>query len=80
MGLLRSLLALPLTGPVRGASWAISQVHHAADRELNNPAHLYARLDAFERALVAGDIDEATYEAAETEILDRLEATTREVR
>ena len=74
MGLLRSLLALPVTGPVRGAAWAMSQVHEAADREHNDPARLYAELEALERALVAGEIDDATYEAAEEDILDRIDA------
>mgnify|MGYP001794056313 CR=1 FL=1 len=73
MGLLTSLLTLPLSGPTRGVVWVAGQIKEAAETERNDPAALRAALIALEAALIAGTIDEAAFEAEEALILARLE-------
>ncbi len=72
MGLLRSLLTLPVRAPLDGAFWLAGQIHEAAERELTDPAMIRQRLIALEAALEAGEIDEAQFEAAEDVLLRRL--------
>lgn len=73
MGLLRNLLTLPISGPVNGTLWVAGKVHEAADKELNDPATLRKSLVALERQLLAGVITEDAYDAAENDILERLQ-------
>lgn len=72
MGLLRSLLTLPVAGPAAGALWVARQVHEAADREIHDPAAIRRTLRALEQELEAGRIDEETFEEAEHVLLLRL--------
>ncbi|MET7617931.1 gas vesicle protein GvpG [Streptomyces sp. NPDC005408] len=72
MGLLTQLLTLPLA-PVRGAVWVVDRVLEAAENEYYDPAPVQRELAELERQLVAGDIDEETFERREDELLDRLE-------
>lgn len=74
MGLLRSLLLLPLKGPVDGALWVTGQIMEAAEAEFNNPATLRKTLHQLEQDLIAGRISEDEYDEAETNILWRLRA------
>lgn len=74
MGLLTTLLTLPISGPVRGAMWVAEKIHEAALSEFHDPRAIKAALTDLERALDAGEIDDDAYEAAESELLDRLEA------
>jgi hypothetical protein len=71
MGLLTGILTLPLA-PVRGLGWVLEQVLEEAEAELYDPRRIRAELANAERALEAGEIDEATYEAIEHELLGRL--------
>ncbi|GAA3772095.1 gas vesicle protein GvpG [Streptomyces phyllanthi] len=75
MGLLSALLTAPLA-PVRGVVWVADQLAEAADREVNDPAAVRARLAALNQALEDGDIDLAAFEREEDRLLDRLEART----
>ncbi|GGY44729.1 gas vesicle protein GvpG [Streptomyces djakartensis] len=75
MGLLSALLTAPLA-PVRGVSWVADQLAEAADREVNDPAAIRARLTALNQALEDGEIDLAAFEREEDRLLDRLEART----
>ncbi len=72
MGLLRTLLTLPVTGTLDGVLWVAGQIHDAALAEINDPATLRRALVDLERDLLAGRIDEDTYDEAETRILMRL--------
>lgn len=72
MGLLTSLLTLPVSGPVRSALWIAAKVHEAADAELRNPAAIRQALASLEADLEAGRIDEDAFEEAEAVLLDRL--------
>lgn len=72
MGLLRSILALPVKGPVNGALLIARKVEEAANKELNDPATLRKSLERLERQLLSGEISEEAYDQAETALLLRL--------
>ncbi|MFG2214258.1 gas vesicle protein GvpG [Streptomyces sp. NPDC048685] len=72
MGLLTQLATLPLA-PVRGVAWVMECVVEAAENEYYDPAPVERELAALERALVAGEIDEETFDQREDELLDRLD-------
>ncbi|AXE76423.1 gas vesicle protein GvpG [Streptomyces atratus] len=72
MGLLTQLATLPLA-PVRGVAWVMERVVEAAENEYYDPAPVERELAALERALVAGDIDEETFDRREDKLLDRLD-------
>ncbi|MBP0450650.1 gas vesicle protein GvpG [Kitasatospora sp. RG8] len=72
MGLLTQILTLPLA-PVRGTVWVLERVVEAAEDQYYDPAPVERELAALERALLAGDIDEETFDRREDELLDRLD-------
>ncbi|RVU17570.1 gas vesicle protein [Streptomyces antnestii] len=72
MGLLTQILTLPLA-PVRGVGWVANRVLEAAEDEYYNPAPVHRELAELERQLLDGEIDEATFDAREDELLDRLD-------
>lgn len=72
MGLLTSLLTLPVAGPMKGSLWIAKKIHEAADQELNDPAAIRRELAALESALLAGEISEDAYDEAELVLLTRL--------
>ncbi len=76
MGLLRSLLSLPVKGPIDGTLWVARQIQDAADKELNDPAALRKALAALETQLLAGAISEGEYDEAETRLLLRIKGQT----
>ena len=57
---------------MRGLAWVFDQVVDEAETQLHDPARIRAELADAEAALERGEIDEATYEALEQELLDRL--------
>jgi hypothetical protein len=71
MGLISGILTLPLA-PARGVAWVLEQVVEEAEAQLYDPRRIRAELADAERALEAGELDEETYEAIETELLGRL--------
>jgi hypothetical protein len=71
MGLIGGLLTLPLA-PARGLVWVFDRVLEEADMQLHDPRRIRAELAEAEEELERGEIDEATYEAIERELLDRL--------
>ncbi|AYL40441.1 gas vesicle protein (plasmid) [Streptomyces fungicidicus] len=75
MGLLAALLTAPLA-PVRGVVWVADQLAEAADREVNDPVAVRARLTALNRALEDGEIDLVRFEREEDRLLDLLAART----
>jgi len=72
MGLLRSLLLLPVKGSLDGVLWVAGQIHDAALSEINDPSTLRKALQDLENDLIAGSISEEAYDEAETSILIRL--------
>ncbi|MER5917165.1 gas vesicle protein GvpG [Streptomyces sp. NPDC001982] len=72
MGLFTQLVTLPLA-PVRGVGWVVERVLEAAENEYYDPAPVHRELAELEQRLLAGDIDEETFDRQEDELLDRLE-------
>ncbi|MEW2131872.1 gas vesicle protein GvpG [Streptomyces sp. NPDC005435] len=72
MGLFTQLATLPLA-PVRGVGWVMERVLEAAENEYYDPTPVKRELADLERRLVAGEIDEETFDRREDELLDRLE-------
>lgn len=78
MGLLKSLLLAPVTLPASGLTFVLREIRDAADRELSDPQVIRGELLELQRRLDAGLISEDTYEAAEAELLARLNAVVNE--
>ncbi|MFI1655208.1 gas vesicle protein GvpG [Streptomyces sp. NPDC020472] len=76
MGLLGKLVTLPLA-PVRGAVWVAQRVAEEAEAEYYDPAPVMARLADLERRLLAGEIDEETFDREEDLLIDRLQEIER---
>ncbi|MEU8487116.1 gas vesicle protein GvpG [Streptomyces sp. NBC_01361] len=72
MGLLTQILTLPLA-PVRGVAWVADRVLEAAEDKYYDPAPVHRELAELERRLLDGEIDEATFDEREDELLDRLD-------
>ncbi|MFB7338032.1 gas vesicle protein [Streptomyces adustus] len=72
MGLIGQILTLPLA-PVRGVGWVVDRVVEAAEQEYYDPEPVERALAALEKELLEGRIDQATFDAREDELLDRLE-------
>jgi hypothetical protein len=58
---------------VRGVVWVVERVLEEAENEYYDPAPVHRALAELERLLVAGEIDEETFDQREDELLDRLE-------
>lgn len=71
MGLISGLLTLPLA-PVRGTVWIAEQLLAEAERQLDDPAAVEARLRDAEAALAAGEISEEEFDAIEEDAVLRL--------
>ncbi|MFD4143916.1 MULTISPECIES: gas vesicle protein GvpG [unclassified Streptomyces] len=72
MGLFTQIVTLPLA-PVRGVGWVVERVLEAAEDEYYDPAPVQQALASLEAELLAGEIDEETFDRREDELLDRLE-------
>ncbi|MFB7453351.1 MULTISPECIES: gas vesicle protein GvpG [unclassified Streptomyces] len=72
MGMLTKLLTAPLL-PMRLVTWAAQRALDQANEEYYDPAPVYAALAELERSLVDGEIDQATFDSQEDELLDRLD-------
>jgi hypothetical protein len=72
MGLLRSLLTLPVTGPPKAGWWVLEQVVHAAEEELYDEGRIAAELRALSAQVEAGEITEEEHAAQEEALLQRL--------
>ncbi|MEV8098214.1 gas vesicle protein GvpG [Kitasatospora sp. NPDC085879] len=72
MGLLAQILTLPLA-PVRGTVWVLERIVETAENEYYDPAPVERELAGLESDLLAGRIDEETFDRREDELLDRLD-------
>lgn len=79
MGLLTHLATLPLA-PVRGVAWVMERVVEAAENEYYDPGPIERELADLERKLLAGEIDEETFDRREDELLDRLDEINAHIR
>lgn len=76
MGLLRSLITLPVKGPVDGALWVARKINQQAQEEFNDPAQIRRTLAVLEGQMLAGEISEEAYDEAETALLMRMKAAS----
>lgn len=72
MGLLSSLLLLPVKGPGDGVIWVANKLAEQVERERNSPAALRAALTEAERQLLSGELSEEAYDEIEDDLLARL--------
>ena len=72
MGLFSQILTLPLA-PVRGTIWVLERVVETAENEYYDPGPIERELADLEKALLAGEIDEETFDRCEDKLLDRLD-------
>ncbi|WP_225101774.1 gas vesicle protein GvpG [Streptomyces sp. CoH27] len=72
MGLFTQIVTFPLA-PLRGVVWVAERVREEAESQYYDPAPVHRELAELESLLVAGDIDEETFDRREDELLDRLE-------
>jgi hypothetical protein len=72
MGFLIDLLALPVTGPIKGVMWIAEQVAEQAERELYNADKVRGKLMELELLYDMGEIGEEEYLEAEEALLERL--------
>ena len=71
MGLFTGLLTLPLA-PLRGVVWVAEQLESEADRQMNDPAVIRAKIDEVEQAYQRGEIGEDERDEQQEELLSRL--------
>ncbi|RSS62204.1 gas vesicle protein [Streptomyces sp. WAC07061] len=76
MGLLSSLVTAPLA-PVRAVMWVAQRVADKAEAEYYDPAPVWAALAELDGQLRRGEIDQAAFDGAEEELLDRLDEIAR---
>lgn len=74
MGLLIDILTFPVLGPIRGTRWIGAKVAEQADHEMYDPERVQSELMELEMRYELGEIGEAAFEAAERDLLVRLEA------
>lgn len=72
------LISNTLLGPVRLVTWTAAQIRDAAEAQLYDPEAIRRELVQLNADLDDGTIDEAQFQAAEDELMARLEyARTR---
>lgn len=72
MGILTTLLTLPVSAPLNTALWIGQKIHEHALETMNDPAEIKRQILALEQQLDAGEITEEAYEEAELALLTRL--------
>ena len=77
MGLLTSLLTLPISGPIKASWWLAEKLHEQAIAAMNDPAEIKRELVRLEEALEAGELTEEEFEDLELELLTRLRDVQR---
>jgi hypothetical protein len=76
MGPLTTILGLPITGPMGALTWIARQIANAANQEMLDPTRIETALLLLERKLERGEIDEATFESEEEQLLQELAEIT----
>lgn len=71
MGLLK-LLTFPVSGPLLGGKWVLQTVLNEAERRYYDEAATRAQMAELERQLLAGEVDDETFEQVEEMLLERL--------
>ena len=76
VGLLSKVLLFPVSGPVAGIRWSLTQVQKVVEEELTDDEPVKRDLMELQMKLELGDIDDDEYVRREAELMVRL----REVR
>ena len=71
MGLLTSLITLPVSGPLKGLAWTARRVAEAADEQLDATS-MEGHLAELERQRAFGEIDDAEHARAEDALWQRM--------
>lgn len=71
MGLITRLVMLPLA-PVEGLLWITRVMQQVAERELNDPVSLRAKLEEAERAHARGELSDADLDQVQDVLFQRL--------
>jgi len=71
MGLLR-LLTFPVSLPLAGGEWVLRTVLNEAERRYYDEAAIRAQMAQLEQAMLAGEIDDQTFDREEEALLERL--------
>jgi Gas vesicle protein G len=71
MGLLK-LLTFPASLPISGGRWVLQTLLTEAERRYYDEAAIRQEMAELERQLVAGEVDDATFDRREEELLARL--------
>ena len=71
MGLLK-LLTFPVSLPLAGGTWVLRTVLGEAERRFYDESAIFEEMAQLERALQAGEIEEATFDEHEEILLQRL--------
>jgi len=72
MGLLLSVLGLPVNGPLGAFQWIAKQVAETVQQQMLDPSRIEVALRALETRLEAGAINEDEFEAEELILLAEL--------
>jgi hypothetical protein len=71
MGLFK-LLTFPVSGPLVGTKWALKTLMSEAERRYYDEAAIRQEMAELERRMLAGQIDDETFDRQEEALLDRL--------
>jgi hypothetical protein len=71
MGLLK-LLTFPVSFPVSGGQWVLQTLLSEAERRYYDEAAIRQEMAELEQQLVAGEVDDTTFDRREEELLARL--------
>jgi hypothetical protein len=74
MGLLLDLLAAPITLPVKGLLSVFDNIREQAEAELWDEGKVHQQLLQLQMLLEVGEISQEDFYAAESALLDRLDA------
>ena len=74
MGLLSSLLLLPVTGPLRGIQFVVEQIETEANATLFDEHRVQAQIMNLSLLLDQGEISDEEYDEHEAVLLERLNA------
>ena len=71
MGLFK-LLTFPVSGPLVGTKWALKTLMSEAERRYYDEAAIRQEMAELEHRMLAGQIDDETFDRQEEALLDRL--------
>ncbi|MBI4671548.1 MAG: gas vesicle protein GvpG [Chloroflexi bacterium] len=74
MGLISTILLFPITAPGYGLAFVINSIVNHVDKEFNNPDKIRQELMELQLRYDMGEMDEQEFNAAETLLLERLNA------